>query len=96
MRDLSPAEQSIIDTADRIGRETVEKNAESWNAAGEVPRAFFAEAAAAGLCKLVVPQAQDGLDLSVTAMARIGETMSRYCMATSFTLTVHPERGWAR
>ena len=89
MRDLSPAEQSIIDTADRIGRETVEKNAESWNAAGEVPRSFFAAAAAAGLCKLVVPQAQHGLDLSVTAMARVGETMSRYCMATSFTLTVH-------
>ncbi len=89
MRHLTSTEQSIIDTAAEFGRDTIEPNAETWDADGQVPRSFFAAAGALGLCKLIVPVTHDGLGLSVTAMARVNETLARHCMATCFTLTVH-------
>ena len=89
MRDLTRPEQAIIDAAAEFGRDTIEANAEAWDADGHVPRTFFSAAAELGLCKLIVPKTQDGLGFSVTAMARVNETLSRHCMATAFTLTVH-------
>ena len=89
MRDLTPAEQSIVDAAAKFGRDTIEPNAEAWDADRHVPRSYFHKAGELGLCKLIVPKTNDGLGCSVTAMARVNEILSQYCMATAFSLTVH-------
>lgn len=89
MREISAEEQAVVAAAERFGRETVEPGAAAWNAAGHVPRTFFTDAAAPGLCRLLVPGAHGGLGLSVTAMARVNEALASHCLASTFALVVH-------
>ena len=56
MRDLTPAEQSIVDVAAEFGRDTIEPNAEAWDADRHVQRTYFHAAGALGMCKLIVPR----------------------------------------
>ncbi len=88
MRELSPHEQSIVAAARNFGETVIGPNAETWERQGRVPGNAFKEAAEKGLCRLLVPGALGGLELSVTAMATVMEILSSHCFASAFSFVV--------
>jgi len=80
--------QALAAAADFATR-VIAPQAENWNTAGSVPRSFFTEAAAAGLCGLRVPCAQGGRGLGVGAYTQVLGVLARECMASTFALVVH-------
>lgn len=89
MRELSPHEQIVVDAADEFGENVIGPNAEDWNKEGRVPESIFKEAAALGLCRLLVPQSFGGLALSISAMAAVMRSLAAHCFASTFSFVVH-------
>ena len=89
MRELSPYEQTVVDTADDFGKTVIAPNAQSWNKQGRVPEAVFKQAAALGLCRLLVPESLGGLSLSVSALAAVMSSLAKHCFASTFSFVVH-------
>ena len=89
MRELSQQEQSIVAAARSFGESIIGPNAETWEKQGRVPSAAFRQAADRGLCRLLVPRALGGLELSLTAMATVMEILSSHCFASAFSFVVH-------
>ena len=55
----------ITTDAAHFGAEVIAPNAERWNREGSVPRAFFRDAAAYGLCGMLVAERDGGTDLTL-------------------------------
>ena len=89
MRELSTYEQTVVDTADEFGKTVISPNAQSWNKQGRVPEAAFKQAAALGLCRLLVPESLGGLALSVSALAAVMRSLAKHCFASTFSFVVH-------
>ena len=89
MRELSQPEQSIVADARFFGESVIGPNAETWEKQGRVPAIVFEQAGEMGLCRLLVPSALGGLELSVTAMATVMEILSSHCFASAFSFVVH-------
>ncbi|MGE0484651.1 MAG: acyl-CoA dehydrogenase family protein [Gammaproteobacteria bacterium] len=80
---------AVLEAARAFGADVIEPNAEAWNDAGSVPRAFFRDAAAAGLCGLLVPAEHGGTGLDPTGFTAVLEILARHCLASTFALVVH-------
>ena len=72
-----------------FAREVIAPNAARWEEERRYPREAFPEAAARGLCGLVVPVEMGGAGLGAAAMARVMEELAGADMAFSFGLVVH-------
>lgn len=84
-----PSAAEAIAAARRFGADTIEPQAEAWNTAGHVPRSYFEQAAAEGLCGLRVPAELGGAGLSNADTAETIATLARHCFASAFALVVH-------
>lgn len=89
MRELSPSEQSIVAVASKFGATVIGPNAENWEQLGRIPAGVFQDAAALGLCRLLVPAGLGGLGLRVSVMAKVMRTLAAHCFASTFSLVVH-------
>lgn len=78
-----------VEAARAFAREVIEPNAARWEDERRYPREAVAEAAARGLCGLVVPAEMGGAGLGAAAMARVMEELASADMAFSFGLVVH-------
>ncbi len=78
-----------VEAARTFAREVIAPNAARWEDERRYPREAFPEAAARGLCGLVVPAEMGGSGLGATAMARVMEVLAGADMAFSFGLVVH-------
>ena len=87
--DISQHEQSLFTIASNFAAQQVLPHATRWEADRSYPIDTFKRAAEAGLCRLLVPQAHGGHGVSLTAMARIMETLAAASMPFAFGLTVH-------
>ena len=75
--------------ATAFGRDVIEPGAETWNAAGTVPRDFFEQAGERGLCGLLVPESLGGAGLSMSAFCATLEQLAGHCLSSTFALIVH-------
>ncbi len=87
--DLTAAERAVVKRARAFACDVVAPNAAQWEASRTVPRAALAQAAAAGLCGLIVPVELGGLGLGATATARVMQELAAADMAFAFCLVVH-------
>ena len=78
-----------VEVACAFAREVIAPNAARWEEERRYPREAFPEAAARGLCGLVVPVEMGGAGLGAAAMARVMEELAGADMAFSFGLVVH-------
>ncbi len=86
---LSDREARIVELAAAFAREQVAPHAAGWELARKVPLETFRAAAEAGLAGLLVPEAQGGAGLSLTAFARVMEELASACLPFAFMLVVH-------
>ena len=89
MKELTPAEQAVVDQAAAFAEEVIAPDASRWELERRLPRDVLEAAAAAGLTGLLVPVAMGGKGLSCTAMARVMEELAAADMALAFSLVVH-------
>ena len=89
MNQLASTTNEIISAARQFAREIIEPNAESWNADGSVPRIFFEQAAAAGLCRLLVPAERGGHGLGLEEFTAVLANLAAHCLTSTFALVVH-------
>ena len=87
--DLTAAERAVVKRAQAFAGDVVAPNAAQWEASRTVPRAALGQAAAAGLCGLIVPVELGGLGLGATATARVMQELAAADMAFAFCLVVH-------
>ncbi|MCB1746187.1 MAG: acyl-CoA dehydrogenase family protein [Gammaproteobacteria bacterium] len=80
---------AVLEAARAFGADVIEPNAEAWNDAGSVPREFFREAGAAGLCGLLVPTEHGGAGLDGAGFTAVLEILAGHCLASTFALVVH-------
>lgn len=83
------ADDQLLAAATTFARTVIAPAAEAWNDAGSVPRAYFGEAAAAGLTGLTVPERDGGRGLGAAGYAAVLGVLARECMASTFALVVH-------
>ncbi|MDA0821197.1 MAG: acyl-CoA dehydrogenase family protein [Proteobacteria bacterium] len=83
------ANDSRVVAAQAFADEVIAPNAEHWETLGRVPYDCFEQAAKAGLCGLLVPEALGGSGLGVGAMAAVMESMASACMCSAFSFAVH-------
>jgi len=86
---LTPSNIAILERARTFGAEVIEPAAENWERLGSVPRDYFTRAAAAGLCRLLVPAEQGGLGLAGPAYVDVAAALARHCLASTFAVVVH-------
>ncbi|MEM1313812.1 MAG: acyl-CoA dehydrogenase family protein, partial [Pseudomonadota bacterium] len=67
----------------------VSANAQAWERARAVPRAFFERAAEEGLLGLLVPREKGGAGIGHVELLRVLETLARADMGATFALVVH-------
>lgn len=82
-------ETKALEAARGFAREIVAPNAATWELERRQPREAFAEAAARGLCGLIVSRELGGSGCGVTAMARVMQTLAAADLAFAFALVVH-------
>ena len=82
-------DEQLMAAAHAFARDVIAPAAEAWQAAGSVPRAYFQQAASAGLTGLLVPCGEGGRGLGVTAYTAVLGVLARHCMAATFALVVH-------
>jgi alkylation response protein AidB-like acyl-CoA dehydrogenase len=87
--DTSSPSAALLEAARAFGADVIEPHAEAWNDAGSVPRAFFRDAAAAGLCGLLVPREHGGAGLDTGGFTAVLEVLAGHCLASTFALVVH-------
>ena len=87
--DLTAAERAVVDQARAFAADVVAPNAAQWEASRTVPRDALGQAAAAGLCGLIVPVELGGRGLGATATARVMQELAAADMAFAFSLVVH-------
>jgi alkylation response protein AidB-like acyl-CoA dehydrogenase len=83
------ANDSRVVAAQAFADQVIAPNAEHWETLGRVPYDCFEQAAKAGLCGLLVPEALGGSGLGVGAMAAVMESMASACMCSAFSFAVH-------
>ena len=79
----------MLDRAESFGESIIEPNAEAWDRAGSVPRSFFEQAGADGLCGLIVPRELGGQGLAPSELVAVSQALAKHCMASAFALVVH-------
>jgi acyl-CoA dehydrogenase len=85
--------QALVDTVRRFATERVRPNLDAWEAAGEIPRALYREAAALGLLGLGYPERLGGTPAPWRARNALSQTLARYgtsggLMASLFSLNI--------
>ena len=78
----------IIETAAAFTRDRVAPEAAGWERARRVPVEAIRDAAARGLCGLMVPAAHGGAGYGMSTAARVFEELAVGCMAFAFSLEV--------
>lgn len=86
---LSEEALAIADVARRFGEARIAPFARAWEAAGEVPRAFWPELAALGFGGLHVPVELGGSGLSRLEATLVFEELSRACPSVAAFLSIH-------
>ena len=79
----------ITTDAAHFGAEVIAPNAERWNCEGSVPRAFFRDAAAHGLCGMLVAERDGGTGLTLPDFLQVLSALAGHCLASTFALVVH-------
>ncbi len=80
---------SAVEAAKAFAAEVIAPNATAWELNRALPREFFAQAGARGLCGLLVPTEKGGAGLGVLAIAHVMEALASADMAAAFALVVH-------
>ncbi|QBM26759.1 acyl-CoA dehydrogenase family protein [Hydrogenophaga pseudoflava] len=85
--------QALVDTVRRFALEHVRPNLDAWEAAGEIPRALYREAADLGLLGLGYPEHLGGAPAPWRARDALSQTLARYgtsggLMASLFSLNI--------
>ena len=85
--------QALVDTVRRFALERVRPNLDAWEAAGEVPRALYREAAGLGLLGLGYPEHLGGTPAPWRARNALSQTLARHgssggLMASLFSLNI--------
>jgi acyl-CoA dehydrogenase len=85
--------QALVDTVRRFALERVRPNLDTWEAAGEIPRALYREAADLGLLGLGYPEQLGGTPAPWRARNALSQTLSRHgtsggLMASLFSLNI--------
>ena len=85
--------QALVDTVRRFALEHVRPNLDAWEAAGEIPRALYREAADLGLLGLGYPEHLGGTPAPWRARDALSQTLARYgtsggLMASLFSLNI--------
>ena len=70
--------QSLVDTVRRFATERVRPNVDAWDAAGEIPRDLYREAADLGLLGLGYPEHLGGTPAPWRARNAMSQTLARY------------------
>lgn len=86
---LTKAESAAVEAAQTFAAETLAPNSAQWEIDRQQPRSLFADAAAAGLCGLLVRTEHGGRGLGTTAFLRVMEELAYADMAAAFALVVH-------
>ncbi len=85
--------QALVDTVRRFALERVRPNLDAWEAAGEIPRALYREAADLGLLGLGYPEHLGGTPAPWRARNALSQTLARHgtsggLMASLFSLNI--------
>lgn len=85
--------QSLVDTARRFAAERVRPNVDAWDAAGEIPRGLYREAADLGLLGLGYPEHLGGTPAPWRARNALSQTLAHHgtsggLMASLFSLNI--------
>jgi acyl-CoA dehydrogenase len=85
--------QALVDTVRRFALEHVRPNLDAWEAAGEIPRALYREAADLGLLGLGYPEHLGGTPAPWRARNALSQTLARHgssggLMASLFSLNI--------
>ncbi len=85
--------QALVDTVRRFALERVRPNLDTWEAAGEIPRALYREAADLGLLGLGYPEHLGGTPAPWRARNALSQTLARHgtsggLMASLFSLNI--------
>ncbi len=86
---LNGAEQVLIAAASAFARDTIAPDAPGWEHRRVMPEDRIRRAAEAGLTGLLVSREHGGHAVSMTAMARVMEELSKADMGYAFVLVVH-------
>jgi alkylation response protein AidB-like acyl-CoA dehydrogenase len=85
--------QALVDTVRRFATERVRPNLDAWEAAGEIPRGLYREAAELGLLGLGYPEHLGGTPAPWRARNALSQTLARHgtsggLMASLFSLNI--------
>lgn len=85
--------QSLVDTVRRFAAERVRPNVDAWDAAGEIPRGLYREAADLGLLGLGYPEHLGGTPAPWRARNALSQTLAHHgtsggLMASLFSLNI--------
>ena len=85
--------EALVDTVRRFALERVRPNLDAWEAAGEIPRALYREAADLGLLGLGYPEHLGGTPAPWRARNALSQTLARHgtsggLMASLFSLNI--------
>ncbi|HJM52055.1 MAG TPA: acyl-CoA dehydrogenase family protein [Alphaproteobacteria bacterium] len=86
---LNETERAVVERARLFARDEIAPKAPGWAVTREVPLETTKAAAEAGLCGLVVPEADGGSGLGISAMARVVEELAAVDFGFPFGLVVH-------
>lgn len=87
--DLNETEHAAIAAAKEFAGGYLQRHSQAWEQARRMPREMFGEAAAAGLCGLLVRPEHGGRGIGTTALLKVMEELSYVDMAAAFALVVH-------
>jgi acyl-CoA dehydrogenase len=85
--------QALLDTVRRFAAERVRPNLDAWEAAGEIPRGLYGDAAQLGLLGLGYPEHLGGTPRQLAGAQRLSQTLARHgtsggLMASLFSLNI--------
>ncbi len=89
LSDFSAHEQAAIGGAKAFASDYLGAHSAGWELERSMPRSMFQEAAATGLCGLLVRPELGGLGLGTSAFMKVMEELSTVDMAATFALVVH-------
>ncbi len=89
MRDLKKEASALFDTARRIGQEILEKNAEKVEEEPVFPEENLRALKENGFFGILIPKKYGGIEESYLNYVIVMEELSRYCVNTMVTYSVH-------
>jgi alkylation response protein AidB-like acyl-CoA dehydrogenase len=89
MPDLTPAQRSIVEHADRITREKVAPRAAEYDQAGANPVESWRDLWREGFLAAAIPTAYGGMGLDMSTYAAVIRTVAKGCANTAMTVHMH-------